>query len=39
MHLWRGRTLGYGRIALMLVELHLDLKKVMVELHSGKNQV
>jgi len=30
---------GYGRIALILVELHLGLKKEMVELHSGKKQV
>jgi hypothetical protein len=30
---------GYGRITLILVELHLGLKKVMVELHSGKKQV
>jgi len=26
----------YGRIALILVELHLGLKKIMVELHMGK---
>jgi len=30
---------GYGRIALILVELHLGLKKVMVEMHSGKKVV
>ncbi|KAF0715087.1 Uncharacterized protein FWK35_00036457, partial [Aphis craccivora] len=29
----------YGRIALILVELHLGLKKVIVELHSGEKQV
>ncbi|KAF0709568.1 Uncharacterized protein FWK35_00039370, partial [Aphis craccivora] len=33
------RVTGYGRIALILVELHLGLKKVLVELHSGKKQV
>jgi len=38
--LGKMRTLpGYGQIALILVELHLDLKKVMAELHSSKKQV
>jgi len=30
---------GSGRIALILVELQLGLKKVMVELHSGIKQI
>jgi len=34
-----GCNEGYGRIAIILVELRLDLKMEMVELHLGKKQV
>lgn len=32
-------TYMYGRIALILIKLHLGLKNIMVEMHSGKKQI